>query len=108
MVDAIPQAAARYHVVSAAHLDVRVTPGRGGELLQIWGTKFIPGTPLVLIVYPVVKGHAPLIIGTVRAGSHGRFSISQTSRKLTPGEYLLRVWSSETAQTAEMPFQVVV
>jgi hypothetical protein len=107
-IDGVPQAGARYRVVSAAHLSVQVTSTGRGELLQVWGAKFIPGTPLVLIVYPVVRGHPPLLIGTVRSGLHGRFQVRQVNRKLVPGQYILRVWSSETAQTAEMPFQVVV
>ena len=109
-VGGVPLAEARYRVISRAHLTVSVTSARDGELLQISGRKFIPRIPLILVIYPVEKPRKYIVIGSVRSGTNGHFQFSRSTRKLVPGQYILRAWSGDqlSAQMAEVPFQVVV
>lgn len=101
---------ARYHIVSPATITVRAMPSPDGDTVVVSGRRFLSRAALLLVAYPVVRGHAPVMLGTVHADTRGRFRARIVSQRLQPGDYVLRAWSVGLleSETAEAFFQVVV
>lgn len=108
--DGLILASALYTVESLAVMNVAADLNRTGDVLTVSGQHFLPSTRLYLVVYPTLRGHKPVPIGTVWSDKHGRMSYSYSTRKLSPGEYVLRAYSMSaiTAQMAQTFFQVVL
>jgi hypothetical protein len=109
-VGGVRYAAAPYAVSSAATLTARATGVAGGDRIRVRGANFMPRLKLLLIAYPIDIRGRPIVVGTVRCGSHGRFKYSRMLTKLSLGQYALRAWSTDamSAQMAETYFQVVI
>jgi hypothetical protein len=109
-VDGIAYARATYRVMSSAVLAVTMAPASDGEELQATGRHFLPRARILLAAYPLFKGKKPLTLGVVETSQVGALSFRTVTRRLVPGEYVLRAWSvsSLTMQLAETYFQVVL
>jgi hypothetical protein len=102
--------AAVYHVISRAEISVGVKPSLQGDTISVRGRLFLPRTNLSLIAYPLFPGPGPLVLGTPRSDSSGRFDLTVVTRKVAPGEYGVRAYSVGplTSQQAVTYFQVTV
>ncbi|MGH2442791.1 MAG: hypothetical protein ACRDFX_06470 [Chloroflexota bacterium] len=99
-----------YRVTSHASLLVSVAPGSDGDTVRIRGKAFLHHSQLLLVAYLVTRHPKPILLGSSRSSSTGRFSFQLTTRKLAPGEYTLRAYSTNAlaAQMAETYFQVAI
>src|SRR5438270_13878485 len=100
----------RYDVMSRATFRLYLTPPRQSWRVILSGRRFLPNTRLLLAAYPMFPGAKPVSLGVARSTSTGLLSFSDVTRKLVPGEYVLRVWSMDflTVEMAYAYFQVVV
>jgi hypothetical protein len=107
-INGVTYASARYQVASHASLNVTVTPQGGKDNLVVTGRHFIANFKLALVAYHTDGNQKPLVLGMIRASSHGRFVFHTTTTKLAPGQYILRSWavSDLAAQMAETVFEV--
>jgi len=101
-------AAAPYRVISRASVAVNAQPTGSGDRLRVRGRRFLAHTHLVLVAYPLFHGQKALVLGKVSTNRHGAFASRYQTRKLAPGAYELRAYSSESevAQTVSTYFQV--
>ncbi|HEX6506763.1 MAG TPA: hypothetical protein VF221_03945, partial [Chloroflexota bacterium] len=109
-VQGVRYAVTTYRIASAATLTASVVGASDSQKIVIVGKKFIPRYSLTLIAYSTVGGRKPIVLGTVQANDRGRFTFTDSTTRLDPGQYLLRAWSlsAVAAQMAQTFFEVVV
>lgn len=108
-IDGVTYAAAWYAVTSKANLSVSVLAAVGGDRIEVMGKRFIPDLSLLLVAFPTFrKGH--VVLGWARTDGRGAFRLEYAPRRLSPGQYVLRAYSTSAvaAQMAEVPFEVVI
>lgn len=105
----VTEASASYRVTSYANMTVAIVGSSQGESIQIQGRRFLGNLHVILIAYPLSTHARTVILGSVTTNGRGSFRLQRVTRKLVPGQYVVRAFSTDavSAQMAEQFLEVV-